>query len=264
MSDKFILIAGPCVIDNEEVAHEIAERVKSIADKYDIRFIFKGSYKKANRTKLDSFMGLGDEKALQILKDIKEKYGVENITDIHETTDCALASQYVDFLQIPAFLCRQTELLIEAGLQAPKGVNLKKGQFMSGEGMKHQKAKVEEGVRQSGVDKEVFLCERGNSFGYSNMVVDMTNIVTMKKFGKVIMDCTHSVQVPNQESGITGGNADMIETMAVAATSIGADGLFIETHPEPAKSSSDAGSILQIDKLEAIIEKCLKVRAALK
>jgi 2-dehydro-3-deoxyphosphooctonate aldolase (KDO 8-P synthase) len=263
MKDKFILIAGPCVIDNEEVAHQIAERVKRMADQYDIRFIFKGSYKKANRTKLDSFMGLGDVKALEILRDIKEKYGVENITDIHETVDCELASEYVDFLQIPAFLCRQTELLIEAGLRAPKGINLKKGQFMSGEGMKHQRAKVEEGVSRSNKAKEVFLCERGNSFGYSNMVVDMTNITTMKKFGKVIMDCTHSVQVPNQESGITGGNAEMIETMAIAATSLGADGLFIETHPEPAKSSSDAGSILQIDKLEPIIEKCLKIRSAI-
>lgn len=274
---KLFLIAGPCAIESMDISVEIAEHVKEICDRLDIDFIFKGSYKKANRTKLDSFTGISKEEALYILKYIGGKYGIPTITDVHETIDCEEVSHHVDYLQIPAFLCRQTDLLWEAGKWAKKGVNIKKGQFMSPEGMKFQMEKVfVSSLHRIGLDpldkiareklmieSNIWITERGTTFGYNDLVVDMTAIPRIKKFGTFIMDCTHSVQVPNQSEGITGGNSEMIETIALASIAAGADGLFIEVHPEPNKSSSDAGSILQLDKLESILLKCVKIRKAL-
>lgn len=253
----FTLIAGPCVIEDEAVAFEIARRCKDIAQRLDLDFVFKGSFKKANRTKLSSFATMGEQEALEILGKIRAQLGVRVITDVHETTDCARAAEYVDILQIPAFLCRQTELLIAAG-NTGKTVNIKKGQFMAPESMKHAMEKV-----QSTGNQHVWLTERGTTFGYEYLVVDMTAMPKMRRFcEKVIMDCTHSVQRPNQD-GKTGGNPEMIETIALSAMAAGATGLFLEVHPEPWKSSSDATNILQIDKLEAILEKCVRVRQAI-
>ena len=264
---KLILIAGPCIIEEEETSFIIGREVKRICDKLGIEYIFKGSYKKANRTKLDSFRGNSPEDSLRILEKIGKELNVDTITDVHETTDCELASLYVDYLQIPAFLCRQTDLLLAAGKYSQKGVNIKKGQFMSPEAMKFQQEKVKSEMDLPNTiyygEKEIWITERGTTFGYSDLIVDMTAIPRIKKFGKFIMDCTHSVQIPNQTVGITGGNPEMIETLALASIAAGADGLFIEVHPEPHKSGSDAGSILQLDKLEQILEKCIKIRKAL-
>lgn len=251
---KLKLIAGPCVIEDKLLAYDIAEYLKNLATELDIELIFKGSYKKANRTSLDSFTGINEKAALGILSDVAKYYNIPVTTDVHESKDCKLVSQYVDILQIPAFLCRQTELLIAAG-KTGLPVNIKKGQFMAPESMKYAQDKV-----KSTGNNNVWLTERGTTFGYENLVVDMTSIPKMKMFNdNVIMDCTHSVQKPNQ-NGITGGDPRMIETMAVAAIAAGADGLFIEVHPEPHKSSSDAGSILQIEKLKPILEKCIKIK----
>ncbi|MFN8394968.1 MAG: 3-deoxy-8-phosphooctulonate synthase [Bacteroidia bacterium] len=252
----FTLIAGPCVIEDEAVAFLIASRCKDIAQRRDLDFVFKGSFKKANRTKLSSFATMGEQEALEILGKVGKELGVRVITDVHETTDCARAAEYVDILQIPAFLCRQTELLIAAG-NTGKTVNIKKGQFMAPESMKHAMEKV-----QSTGNQNVWLTERGTTFGYEYLVVDMTAMPKMRRFcDKVIMDCTHSVQRPNQD-GKTGGDPEMIETIAVSAMAAGATGLFLEVHPEPWKSSSDATNILQIDKLEGILEKCVRVKVA--
>lgn len=255
---KFTLIAGPCAIEDRDLAFSIAREVKSICDDLDIHYIFKGSYRKANRSRLDSFTGIGDEEALQILNDIGRELNIETITDIHESQEAELAAQYVDHLQIPAFLCRQTDLLLAAG-KTGKGVNIKKGQFLSPEAMKWPVEKV-----QSTGNTKVWACERGVSFGYSDLIVDATSIARMKDLGvPVIMDCTHSVQKPNRTEGVTGGDPRLIETIALSAIATGADGFFIETHPEPHKAQSDPYTMLELSKLRPILEKALSIRKAL-
>jgi 2-dehydro-3-deoxyphosphooctonate aldolase (KDO 8-P synthase) len=257
MDKRFILIAGPCLIEDREEAFYIAEQVKRIAEKHGIRPIFKGSFKKANRTKLDSKMGIGDEAALEILKAVGVELGMETITDIHEPKDAELAAKYVDILQIPAFLSRQTELLLAAG-RTGKGVNIKKGQFLSPESMIFAKEKVE-----STGNKKVWLCERGTTFGYSDLIVDATAIARMKELDSpVIMDCTHATQKPNRTVGTTGGDPDMIETLALSAIATGASGLFIETHPDPSNAGSDQGSMLMLDRLEGLIDRVMIMRQA--
>jgi len=258
-SGQFFLMAGPCVIEGEDMALRIAERIKHMTDKLQIPFIFKGSYRKANRSRLDSFTGIGDETALRILQKVGREIGVPTVTDIHESSEAALAAEYVDVLQIPAFLCRQTDLLIAAA-QTGKVVNVKKGQFLSGEAMKWAVDKI----RQSG-NPHVILTERGNSFGYSDLVVDFRNLPAMREFGvPVVMDVTHSLQRPNQSSGVTGGQPALIETIAKAAIAVGADGLFIETHPTPATALSDGANMLPLDQLEALLVKLTRVRDALR
>ncbi|GAB2847165.1 3-deoxy-8-phosphooctulonate synthase [Hymenobacter ruber] len=258
-SGQFFLMAGPCVIEGEDMALRIAERIKHMTDKLQIPYIFKGSYRKANRSRLDSFTGIGDETALRILQKVGREIGVPTVTDIHESTEAALAAEYVDVLQIPAFLCRQTDLLVAAA-QTGKVVNIKKGQFLSGEAMKWAVDKV----RQAG-NPNVILTERGNSFGYSELVVDFRNLPTMRRFEvPVVMDVTHSLQQPNQASGVTGGQPALIETIAKAAIAVGADGLFIETHPTPATALSDGANMLPLDQLEALLVKLTRVRDALR
>jgi 2-dehydro-3-deoxyphosphooctonate aldolase (KDO 8-P synthase) len=258
-SGQFFLMAGPCVIEGEDMALRIAERIKHITDKLQIPYIFKGSYRKANRSRLDSFTGIGDETALRILQKVGREIGVPTVTDIHESTEAALAAEYVDVLQIPAFLCRQTDLLVAAA-QTGKVVNIKKGQFLSGEAMKWAVDKV----RQAG-NENVILTERGNSFGYSELVVDFRNLPTMRRFDvPVVMDVTHSLQQPNQASGVTGGQPALIETIAKAAIAVGADGLFIETHPTPATALSDGANMLPLDQLEALLVKLTRVRDAIR
>lgn len=258
-SGQFFLMAGPCVIEGEDMALRIAERIKHITDKLQIPYIFKGSYRKANRSRLDSFTGIGDETALRILQKVSREIGVPTVTDIHESGEAALAAEYVDVLQIPAFLCRQTDLLVAAA-QTGKVVNIKKGQFLSGEAMKWAVDKV----RQAG-NPHVILTERGNSFGYSDLVVDFRNLPTMRKFDvPVVMDVTHSLQRPNQSSGVTGGQPALIETIAKAAIAVGADGLFIETHPTPATALSDGANMLPLDQLEALLQKLTRVRQAIR
>ena len=257
-SNNFFIMAGPCAIEGEEIAIEIADKINTISNKLEIPWIFKGSYRKANRSKLDSFTGIGDELALSILNKVGKHYGVPTVTDIHETHEAALAAQYVDVLQIPAFLFRQTELLVAAA-NTGKFVNIKKGQFAAASAMSHAAQKVID----SGSDK-IMLTDRGNMFGYSDMVVDFRNITWMKAMGyPVIMDITHSLQQPNQSSGVTGGLPEMIETIAKAAIAVGADGLFIETHPRPKEAKSDGANMLQIDLLEPLMEKLLKIRKAI-
>lgn len=257
-SNNFFLMAGPCAIEGEEIAMRIAEKIITITDKFNIPYIFKGSYRKANRSRLDSFTGIGDEKALKILAKIGKEFDVPTVTDIHESHEAALAAEYVDVLQIPAFLCRQTELLIAAA-QTGKFVNVKKGQFLSGSSMKHAVHKV----KDSG-NPNIFLTDRGNSFGYQDMIVDFRNITEMKTFGvPVVMDCTHSLQQPNQESGVTGGKPELIETIAKAAIAVGADGLFIETHPDPKNAKSDGANMLHLDHLEDLMNKLVLIRRAI-
>ncbi len=256
--DQFTLIAGPCAIENDQTPFEIAEKVKKICDDLGIRYVFKGSYRKANRSRLDSFTGIGDDKALEILQAVGKKFGIETITDIHESHEAETAAKYVDHLQIPAFLCRQTELLIAAG-NTGKGVNIKKGQFLSPEAMHFPVEKV-----QSTGNPNVWVCERGVSFGYSDLIVDATSIHRLKKHGvPVIMDCTHSVQKPNKTEGVTGGDPSLIETIALSAMATGADGFFIETHPDPKSAKSDPHTMLQLDKLENILTKAMNIRKAL-
>lgn len=255
---SFILIAGPCAIEDKETALLIGRHVKEICDDLGIRYIFKGSYRKANRSRLDSFTGIGDEKALTILKEVGAELGVETITDIHESHEAAIVAPYIDHIQIPAFLCRQTELLLAAG-KTGKGVNIKKGQFLSPEAMTFPVEKV-----QSTGNKNVWVCERGVSFGYSDLIVDATAIHRLKALGvPVIMDCTHSVQKPNKTEGVTGGDPSLIETIALSAAATGADGFFIETHPNPKTALSDPHTMLQLDKLRPILEKSMKIRKAL-
>lgn len=256
---SFFLIAGPCAIESREVAFEVAEQLVQITQKLNIPLVFKGSYRKANRTKLNSFTGIGDEKALQILADVREKYQVPVITDIHESDEAARAAAYVDVLQIPAFLCRQTDLLTAAA-ETGKAVNIKKGQFMSGSGMGFAVEKV----RSVNPESPVILTDRGNSFGYGDLVVDYRNLPEMQQFGvPVVMDCTHSLQQPNQASGVTGGKPTLIETIAKAAIAVGADGLFIETHPRPAEALSDGANMLPLDQMEKLLEKLLRIRMAI-
>ena len=257
LMNKLFLISGPCVVENETTPRLIAKEVKAICDSLDIDYIFKASYRKANRTKEDSFMGIGDEIALQIIQSVGKEFGVRTLTDIHESKEAALVSQYVDVLQIPAFLCRQTELLHAAG-KTGKTVNIKKGQFVSPEAMKFPVQKV----KATG-NNNVWLCERGFTFGYEDLVVDVTTIPRLKKHGvPVVMDCTHSVQAPNKESGVSGGNPQFIETMARYAAVTEADGLFIETHPDPKHALSDSSTMLQLERLQGILEKVVSIRKA--
>jgi len=256
-TNNFFLMAGPCVIEGEEIALRIAERIVSITDKLGIPYIFKGSYRKANRSRIDSFTGIGDEKALKILARVNKEFGVPTVTDIHESTEAAMAAEYVDVLQIPAFLCRQTDLLIAAA-RTGKTINIKKGQFLAASSMKFAVDKV----MDSGNNK-VFLTDRGNTFGYQDLIVDFRSIPEMRSFGvPVVMDCTHSLQQPNQASGVTGGKPELIETISKAAIAVGADGLFIETHPDPANAKSDGANMLHLDLLEQLLEKLIRVRKA--
>ena len=257
-SNNFFIMAGPCAREGEEIAFEIADKVNDMSNRLEIPWIFKGSYRKANRSKLDSFTGIGDELALSILQKVGQKYQVPTVTDIHEAHEAELAAKYVDVLQIPAFLFRQTELLVAAA-KTGKFVNIKKGQFAAANAMEHAAQKVID----SGSDK-IMLTDRGNMFGYSDMIVDFRNITWMKAMGyPVIMDITHSLQQPNQSSGVTGGLPEMIETIAKAAIAVSADGLFIETHPRPKEAMSDGANMLQIDLLEPLMEKLLKIRKAI-
>ncbi len=258
-SGQFFLMAGPCVIEGEDMALRIAERIKHLTDKLQIPYIFKGSYRKANRSRLDSFTGIGDEEALRILQKVGREIGVPTVTDIHESAEAALAAEYVDVLQIPAFLCRQTDLLIAAA-KTGKVVNIKKGQFLSGEAMKFAVDKVQESGNMN-----VILTERGNSFGYSDLVVDYRNLPAMQRFGvPVVMDVTHALQKPNQSSGVTGGQPALIEIIAKAAIAVGADGLFIETHPTPATALSDGANMLPLDQLEGLLQRLTRLRDAVR
>jgi 2-dehydro-3-deoxyphosphooctonate aldolase (KDO 8-P synthase) len=256
-SGNFFIMAGPCAIEGEEMAFKIANKILDITSKLEIPFIFKGSFKKANRSRLDSFTGIGDEKALSILNKIGTDLNIPTVTDIHEIKDAELAANFVDVLQIPAFLVRQTDLLIAAA-KTGKHINLKKGQFMSPESMNHAVKKV-----QDFGNKNVFLTERGSMFGYQDLIVDFRGIPVMKQFAPVILDVTHSLQQPNQSSGVTGGRPEMIETIAKAGIACGADGIFIETHFDPKNAKSDGANMLDISNLEDILVKLIKIKKAL-
>lgn len=257
--DNFFLMAGPCVIEGEDMALRIAERVVTITNKLGIPYIFKGSYRKANRSRIDSFTGIGDEKALKILQKIGTTFGIPTVTDIHESTEAAMAANYVDVLQIPAFLCRQTDLLIAAA-QTGKIVNIKKGQFLSPGAMSFAVQKVVDAG-----NPQIMITERGTTFGYTDLVVDYRGIPQMQEFGfPVIMDVTHSLQQPNQTSGVTGGLPQLIETIAKAAIAVGTDGLFIETHPDPSVAKSDGANMLQLDLLEGLLTRLVRIREAIK
>jgi 2-dehydro-3-deoxyphosphooctonate aldolase (KDO 8-P synthase) len=256
--DNFFILAGPCAIEGEDIAFEIAEKINAISDRLQIPWIFKGSYRKANRSRVDSFTGIGDRKALEILQKVGKHFNVPTVTDIHETHEAEMAAEYVDVLQIPAFLFRQTELLVAAA-KTGKVVNIKKGQFAAASAMQHAAQKVID----SG-NSNIVLTDRGNMFGYGDMIVDFRNITWMKQMGyPVVMDITHSLQQPNQGSGVTGGLPEMIETIAKAAIATGADGLFIETHPRPKEAKSDGANMLQTDLLEPLLEKLLRIRQAI-
>lgn len=257
-SNNFFLIAGPCAIESEKMALDIAEVVKRITTDLKIPYIFKGSYRKANRSSIHSYTGIGDEKALKILRKVAETFDLPVTTDIHTDEEAGMAAEYVDILQIPAFLCRQTSL-IAAAAKTGKIVNIKKGQFMSPESMAHAVLKVKE----CNNDK-VMLTERGTTFGYQDLVVDYRGIPIMQSFGvPVIMDCTHSLQQPNQPSGVTGGKPGLISTIAKAAIAVGADGIFLETHPNPAEAKSDAANMLPLDQLETLLVKLVNIRQAI-
>ena len=253
-SNNFFLLAGPCAIESEDMALRIAEKVIGITDKLEIPYIFKGSFKKANRSRIDSFTGIGDEKALKILRKVSETFNIPTVTDIHEISDAAMAAEYVDVLQIPAFLVRQTDLVVAAA-RTGKVVNLKKGQFMSPEAMQHAVQKV----KDAGSDK-VWITDRGTMFGYQDMIVDFRGIPTMRQFAPTILDVTHSLQQPNQNSGVTGGRPDMIETIARAGIVNNVDGLFIETHFDPANAKSDGANMLHLDHLEKLLTNLVKIR----
>ena len=256
--NSFFLIAGPCVVESREVLEECGTEIKSICSELEIPFVFKSSFRKANRTSAKSFTGIGDEKGLQLLKETAHKLGVPCTTDIHAHDEAAPAAKFADVLQIPAFLCRQTDLLVSAA-ETGKIINVKKGQFLSGPAMKFAVEKI----RQAGNDK-IILTERGTTFGYQDLVVDYRNIPWMKEQGvPVVMDCTHSLQQPNQTSGVTGGNPQLIGTIAKAALAAGADGLFIETHPNPAVAKSDGANMLKLDLLEDLLTNLVKLRRAL-
>ena len=252
-SDNFFLLCGPCAIEGEDMALRIAEKVVSITDKLQIPYVFKGSFKKANRSRIDSFTGIGDEKALKILKKVSETFDIPTVTDIHEVSDAAKAAEYVDVLQIPAFLVRQTDLVVAAA-KTGKVVNLKKGQFMSPESMKHAVQKV----KDSGSDK-AWITDRGTMFGYQDMIVDFRGIPTMRQYAPTVLDVTHSLQQPNQSVGVTGGRPDMIETIARAGVVNNVDGLFIETHFDPANAKSDGANMLHLDNLEGLLTNLTKI-----
>ena len=259
-SENFFLLAGPCVIEGEDMAMRIAERVVSMTSDRNIPYVFKGSYRKANRSRLDSFTGIGDENALRVLRRVRETFNIPVVTDIHSAEEAEMAAEYVDILQIPAFLCRQTDLLTAAA-KTGRIVNIKKGQFLSPEAMKFAAEKV---VSEGGAGN-VMLTERGTTFGYQDLVVDFRGIPQMRKFGyPVVMDITHSLQQPNQTAGVTGGMPEMIETIAKAAIAVGADGLFIETHENPAVAKSDGANMLRLDLLEELLDKLIRVREAVK
>ena len=258
-SDNFFLLAGPCVIEGEDMALRIAERIVNITDRLRIPYVFKGSYRKANRSRLDSFTGIGDEKALKVLRKVRETFDVPVVTDIHATDEAAMAAEYVDVLQIPAFLCRQTDLLVAAA-KTGKIVNIKKGQFLSPESMQF----VADKITKMGNDK-VMLTDRGTTFGYQDLIVDFRGIPVMQSFGyPVILDATHSLQRPNQTSGVTGGQPQMIETVAKAGVAVGVDGLFMETHENPSVAKSDGANMLKLDLLEGLLEKLVRIRQAIK
>ncbi len=253
-SNNFFLLAGPCAIEGEEMAMQIAEKILRITDKLEIPFIFKGSFKKANRSRIDSFTGIGDEKALKILRKVSETFDVPSVTDIHEVSDASVAAEYVDVLQIPAFLVRQTDLVVAAA-KTGKVVNLKKGQFMSPESMKHAVAKVTDCN-----NSQVLITDRGTMFGYQDMIVDFRGIPTMKHYAPVILDVTHSLQQPNQSAGVTGGRPDMISTIAKAGIATGVDGIFIETHFDPANAKSDGANMLNLSLLEKLLTDLVAIR----
>ncbi|QLE00373.1 3-deoxy-8-phosphooctulonate synthase [Galbibacter sp. BG1] len=252
--NNFFLLAGPCAIEGEDMALRIAEKVVSITDKLEIPYIFKGSFKKANRSRIDSFTGIGDEKALKILRKVSETFKVPTVTDIHEISDAAMAAEYVDVLQIPAFLVRQTDLVVAAA-ETGKTVNLKKGQFMSPESMKHAVQKVLDCGNEQAV-----ITDRGTMFGYQDMIVDFRGVPTMKQYAPVVLDVTHSLQQPNQSSGVTGGRPDMIGTIAKAGIAAGVDGLFMETHFDPANAKSDGANMLHLDHLEKLLTNLVALR----
>lgn len=257
-SGNFLLIAGPCAIEGREMAFNIAETLVQLCDKYQIPYIFKGSYRKANRSKADSFTGIGDQKALEILSDVGKHFGIPVTTDIHSDPEAEMAAEYVDVLQIPAFLCRQTSLL-QAAAHTGKIVSIKKGQFLSAEAMQFAIEKVKEAKNNN-----IMLIERGTTFGYQDLVVDFRGIPVMRSFNvPVILDCTHSLQQPNQASGVTGGQPALIETIAKAGIAVGADGLFIETHPDPKNAKSDGANMLPLDKMEALLQKLVRIRKAI-
>ncbi len=257
-SNNFFLIAGPCAIESESMALDIADQIRNITSRLNIPYIFKGSYRKANRSSIHSFTGIGDEKALKILKKVSDTFNIPVTTDIHTDEEASIAAEYVDILQIPAFLCRQTSL-IAAAAQTGKIVNIKKGQFMSPESMAHAVQKVRECD-----NPKVILTERGTTFGYQDLVVDYRGIPVMQSFGvPVVMDCTHSLQQPNQPSGVTGGKPGLISTIAKAAIAVGVDGIFIETHPDPSQAKSDAANMLPLDQLEPLLQKLVDIRQAI-
>jgi 2-dehydro-3-deoxyphosphooctonate aldolase (KDO 8-P synthase) len=257
-SNNFFILAGPCAIEGRDMAFKIAEQLVSISDKLNIPLVFKGSYRKANRSRIDSFTGIGDELALSILKEVGEHFNIPTVTDIHESHEAEIAAQYVDVLQIPAFLFRQTELLVAAA-KTGKFVNIKKGQFAGSDAMQHAYQKcVDSG------NSNVLLTDRGNTFGYTDLVVDYRNIPQMQKIGvPVIMDITHSLQQPNQSSGVTGGKPELIETIAKAAIAVGTDGLFLETHPDPANAKSDGANMIPLSQVEGLLSKLIRIRKAI-
>ncbi len=257
--NNFFLIAGPCIVESEELCFEVAEKVKAITDKLQIPYIFKASYKKANRSRLDSFSTIGEEKSLDIIKRVGEKLKLPTLTDIHSAEEAKIAAQYVDVLQIPAFLCRQTELLVAAA-ETGKWVNIKKGQFLSAESMKHAVEKV-----RASNNNCIMLTERGTMFGYQDLIVDYRGIPEMQKNNvPVILDVTHSLQQPNQSSGVTGGKPELIATIAKAGIAVGVDGIFIETHPNPSKALSDGANMLRLDLLEDLLTILIRIHTSLK
>ncbi len=253
-TEQFFLLAGPCVIEGEQMALDIAEKALNICSRLGIPYVFKGSYRKANRSRLDSFTGIGDEKALKILRKVRETFNIPVVTDIHTAEEAPIAAEYVDVLQIPAFLCRQTDLLVAAA-HTGRMVNIKKGQFLSPEAMQFAVQKV----RDAGND-DVAITERGTTFGYQDLMVDFRGVKVMQQYAPVIVDITHSLQQPNQTRGVTGGLPEFIELMARAAIAVGADGLFLETHQDPSVAKSDGANMLRLDLLEGLLTRCATLR----